>query len=183
MRALRSGGRGNVRANVRASVRASVVQSPASHPEARQCVASHLEARQCVASHPEARQCVASHPEARQRRKDRFRATAVKALDGERSFRRFATQDDSPRGVARILALLVAEPMLDAAFFRYEPGRLVLTLFAYVLVVLGLTWVMVPYKLRDQINWFSKTSARWCGINVFGFVYGVALIALALTRY
>jgi hypothetical protein len=82
-----------------------------------------------------------------------------------------------------ILALLVAEPMLDAAFFRYEPGRLVLTLFAYVLVVLGLTWVMVPYKLRDQINWFSKTSARWRGINVFGFVYGVALIALALTHY
>jgi hypothetical protein len=41
---------------------------------------------------------------------------------------------------------------------------------------------MVPYKLRDQINWFS-TSARWRGINVFGFFYGVALIALALTRY
>jgi hypothetical protein len=82
-----------------------------------------------------------------------------------------------------ILALLVAEPMLDAAFFRYEPSRLVLTVFAYVLVVLGLTWVMVPYKLRDQINWFCKTTARWRGVNVFGFVYGVALIALALTRY
>jgi hypothetical protein len=82
-----------------------------------------------------------------------------------------------------ILALLIAEPMLDAAFFRYESSRLVLTVFAYVLVVLGLTWVMVPYKMRDQINWFSKTTARWRGINVFAFVYGVALIALALTRY
>ena len=86
MRALRSGGRGNVRANVRASVRASVVQSPASHPEARQ------------------------------RRKDRFRATAVKALDGERSFRRFATQDDSaglrlvPRILAFVVTLLVFPP-------------------------------------------------------------------------
>ena len=30
----------------------------------------------------------------RSERKDRFRATAVKALDGQRSFRRFATQDD-----------------------------------------------------------------------------------------
>jgi len=96
MRALRSGGRGNVCANVRASVRASVVQSPASHPEARQCVASH--------------------PEARQRRKDRFRATAVKALDGERSFRRFATQDDSaglrlvPRILAFVVTLLVFPP-------------------------------------------------------------------------
>jgi len=82
-----------------------------------------------------------------------------------------------------ILALLVAEPMLDAAFFRYETSRLVLTVFAYVLVVLGLTWVMVPYKLRDQITWFSKTTTRWRGVSVFGFVYGVALIALALTRY
>ena len=31
----------------------------------------------------------------RSERKDRFRATAVKALDGQRSFRRFATLDDS----------------------------------------------------------------------------------------
>jgi hypothetical protein len=82
-----------------------------------------------------------------------------------------------------ILALLMAEPLLDAAFFRYETSRLVLTVLAYVLVVLGLTWVMVPYKLRDQITWFSKTTARWRGVNVFGFVYGVALIGLALTRY
>ena len=82
-----------------------------------------------------------------------------------------------------ILALLVAEPLLDAAFFRYESSRLVVTVLAYVLVVLGLTWVMVPYKLRDQINWFSKTTARWRGVNAFAFAYGVALIALALTRY
>jgi len=82
-----------------------------------------------------------------------------------------------------ILALLLAEPLLDAAFFRSETSRLVLTVLAYVLVVLGLTWVMVPYKLRDQINWFSKTSARWRGVNVFGFAWGLLLIALALTRY
>lgn len=82
-----------------------------------------------------------------------------------------------------ILALLTAEPLLDAAFFRYETSRLVVTVLAYVLVVLGLIWVMVPYKLRDQIKWFSKTSSRWRSVSVFGFGYGVALIALALTRY
>ena len=80
-----------------------------------------------------------------------------------------------------ILALLMAEPLLDAAFFRYESSRLVLTVFAYLLVVLGLIWVMVPYKLRDQISWFSKTTARWRGLHAFGFVYGAALIALAFT--
>jgi hypothetical protein len=82
-----------------------------------------------------------------------------------------------------ILALLMAEPLLDAAFFRYESSRLVLTVLAYVLVVLGLTWVMLPYKLRDQIAWFSKTTARWRGVNAFGFAYGAALIALAFLYY
>src|SRR5437870_4720 len=82
-----------------------------------------------------------------------------------------------------ILALLLAEPLLDAAFFRYESSRLALTVLAYLLVVLGLIWVMVPYKLRDQINWFSKTTARWRGVSVFGFAYGATLIALAFLRY
>ena len=82
-----------------------------------------------------------------------------------------------------VLALLVAEPLLDAAFFRYESSRLVLTVLAYLLVVLGLIWVMVPYKLRDQINWFSKNTARWRGVSVFGFAYGAMLIALAFLRY
>jgi hypothetical protein len=82
-----------------------------------------------------------------------------------------------------ILALLAAEPLLDAAFFRYEASRLVLTVFAYVLIVLGLIWVTMPYTLRDQISWLSKTTARWRGLHALGFVYGVLLIALALFSY
>jgi hypothetical protein len=54
---------------------------------------------------------------------------------------------------------------------------------AYLLVVLGLIWVMVPYKLRDQIGWFSKTTARWRGLHAFAFVYGATLIALAFLSY
>ncbi len=82
-----------------------------------------------------------------------------------------------------ILVLLAAEPLLEAAFFRYEASRLVLTVFAYILIVLGLIWVTLPYKLRDQINWFNKSAAHWRGINAISFVYGVALIALAFTSY
>jgi hypothetical protein len=78
---------------------------------------------------------------------------------------------------------LMAEPLLDAAFFRYESSRLVLTVLAYLLVVLGLTWVMVPYKLRDQIAWFSKSPARWRGVHGFVFAYGATLIALGLLSY
>ena len=53
----------------------------------------------------------------------------------------------------------------------------------YILIVLGLIWVTLPYKLRDQINWFSKSAAHWRGINAISFAYGVALIALAFISY
>jgi hypothetical protein len=82
-----------------------------------------------------------------------------------------------------ILALLAAEPLLDAAFFRYETSRLVLTVLAYILIILGLIWVTMPYTLRDQITWLSKTAARWRGLHALGFIYGAVLIALALFRY
>ena len=82
-----------------------------------------------------------------------------------------------------ILVLLAAEPLLEAAFFRYETSRLVLTVLAYILIVLGLIWVTLPYKLRDQINWFSKSAAHWRGITAISFVYGAALIALAFISY
>jgi len=82
-----------------------------------------------------------------------------------------------------ILFLLAAELLLDAAFFRYETSRLLLTVFAYILIVVGLTYVMVPYKMRDQIDWWNKTGARWRSLNLIGFLYGAALIALAFLFY
>jgi hypothetical protein len=82
-----------------------------------------------------------------------------------------------------ILALLAAEPLLDAAFFRYETSRLVLTVLAYILIVLGLIWVTLPYQLRDQIDWCGKTVARWRGMSAVGFIYGAVLITLAFVVY
>ena len=82
-----------------------------------------------------------------------------------------------------ILALLAAEPLLDAAFLRYESSRLVLTVFAYILIILGLVWVTMPYWLRDQIDWLRTTATRWRSFHALSFLYGLALIALALFAY
>lgn len=82
-----------------------------------------------------------------------------------------------------ILALLAAEPMLDAAFFRTENSRLVLTAFAYILIVLGLFWVTMPYLLRDQIAFLRRTATRWVAFVALIFVYGATLVTLALTTY
>ena len=82
-----------------------------------------------------------------------------------------------------ILFLLAAEPLLDAAFFRSEASRLLVTVFAYILIVVGLFWVTMPYLMRDQINWSARTSGRWRMTHGLAFLYGVAILACAVTRY
>jgi hypothetical protein len=82
-----------------------------------------------------------------------------------------------------ILCLLAAEPLLDAAFFRYEASRLFVTVFAYLLVVAGLFWVTMPYLLRDQINWIARDGGRWKITHGVAVAYGVVVLALAITQY
>ena len=82
-----------------------------------------------------------------------------------------------------ILCLLAAEPLLDAAFLRYETSRLLITVFAYVLIVAGLFWVSIPYVLRDQINWTARSVFRWRCLNAVAFIYGGVILAFAFTQY
>lgn len=82
-----------------------------------------------------------------------------------------------------ILALLAAEPLLDAAFLRYEQSRLLVTVFAYLLVVFGLFWVTMPYVLRDQLAWLTRSAARWRSMSLLALLYGAAILFCAFTRY
>jgi hypothetical protein len=82
-----------------------------------------------------------------------------------------------------ILCLLAAEPLLEAAFFRYETSRLFLTVFAYLLVLAGLFWVTMPYLLRDQINWSAQSNARWHIVHGITALYGVTILVCAITQY
>ncbi len=82
-----------------------------------------------------------------------------------------------------ILCLLAAEPLLDAAFLRYETSRLLITVFAYALIVAGLFWVAIPYVLRDQINWSARSVFRWRCLHAIAFIYGGVILAFAFTQY
>src|SRR3984893_8980312 len=81
------------------------------------------------------------------------------------------------------VCLLAAEPLLEAAFFRYETSRLFVTVFAYLLIVAGLFWVTMPYLLRDQISWSAHSNARWRVVHGIAAVYGIAILACAFTQY
>jgi hypothetical protein len=82
-----------------------------------------------------------------------------------------------------ILCLLAAEPLLDAAFLRPEASRLLVTVFAYVMIVAGLSWVTMPYLLRDQIEWSTKSDARWRMLSGLGFAFGAAVLVCAFVAY
>jgi len=82
-----------------------------------------------------------------------------------------------------ILCLFAAEPLLDAAFLRNETSRLIVTVLAYLFVVAGLFWVTMPYLLRDQINWGSRNNLRWRLMHGAALLYGLAILALAVTQF
>jgi multisubunit Na+/H+ antiporter MnhG subunit len=82
-----------------------------------------------------------------------------------------------------ILCLLAAEPLLDAAFLRYETSRLLITVFAYLLIIAGLFWVAIPYVLRDQINWSARSVFLWRFLHVIALIYGGVILTFAFTQY
>jgi len=82
-----------------------------------------------------------------------------------------------------VLLLLAAEPVLEAAFLKPEVSRLLLVILAYGWAIAGLFWVGMPYLLRDQINWVTKTPGRWKLASRGGVVYGALILACALLLY
>ena len=79
-----------------------------------------------------------------------------------------------------IFLLLVAEPLIEAAFLKPQAGRLLLVALAYVLAVLGMVWVGLPYVLRDQVEWFRKSKAIWSAAALAGVIFGGLLAGFAL---
>jgi len=79
-----------------------------------------------------------------------------------------------------IFLLLLAEPLIEAAFLKPQEGRLLLVVFAYILALLGMTWVGLPYLLRDQIDWCRNSKAIWSAAALAGVIYGGLLAGFAL---
>jgi hypothetical protein len=82
-----------------------------------------------------------------------------------------------------ILLLLMADPLLEAAFLRPEASRLLLVILAYAWVIAGMFWVGMPYLMRDQIAWLLKSNSRWKAACIGGAAYGAAVLICALFFY
>jgi hypothetical protein len=82
-----------------------------------------------------------------------------------------------------IMALLTAEPILSAAFLRPEVSRLFVVILAYAWLTLGLFWVGMPYLLRDQITWLTKSAVRFKAATIAGIIYGVIILTCAVAFF
>lgn len=76
------------------------------------------------------------------------------------------------------LLLLLAYVLLDAAFPRDEPLKLVIVCTAYVYIVAGMILVSSPYRLRDALQWFFQNDRRARIAAGLGLSFGVVLLIL-----
>ena len=85
------------------------------------------------------------------------------------------------RGLS-ILMLLVATPLLDAAFMEYDhPQRLLLVTMIFAAVVAALYLAAVPYRLRDFSQWLFAAPGRGRALGAGLLGYGILLNVVAFT--
>ncbi len=78
-----------------------------------------------------------------------------------------------------LLGLMVAAPLLESAFQKDPASRLLVPIFAYILIVKSLYWVGMPYLFRDAVTWATANDSRWRLLSFGGLAYGIATLACA----
>jgi hypothetical protein len=81
-----------------------------------------------------------------------------------------------------ILTLLVAEPLLYAAYMEWNfPWRRLMVAEVYVALALVLYLAAAPYRLRDFFEWLFQRPARPRLIGTVLLAFGLATVASAFT--
>jgi hypothetical protein len=78
-----------------------------------------------------------------------------------------------------LLGLMVAAPLLDAAFLKDPASRLLIPVFAYALLTKSMFWVGMPYLFRDAVTWVTAAPGRWQAACLLGLAYGLATLVCA----
>ena len=81
------------------------------------------------------------------------------------------------------LMLLVAGPVLSAAFLQPQTSRLLLPILAYAWIFAGMFFVGMPFLMRDAIAWVTASDTRWRLAVWSGIAYGGILLLAALIAY
>jgi hypothetical protein len=86
------------------------------------------------------------------------------------------------RGLALVL-LLLAKLMLDTARWINTDWRLVIAVWAYVLVIAGMWFTVSPWRLRDLLEWGTRTDGRVRLGSGLRLAFGLFVAVLGLTVF
>ena len=81
------------------------------------------------------------------------------------------------------LMLLVAGPVLTAAFLQPPISRLLLPILAYAWIITGMFFIGMPFLMRDWVNILIAKPQRWNLAVYSGIAYGVLLLVAAILFY
>lgn len=79
-----------------------------------------------------------------------------------------------------VVGLMVASPLLEAAFLKDPSTRLLVPVYAYGLLTASMFCVGMPYLFRDAVEWATAESKRWTLLSITGLGYGIATLVCAL---
>jgi len=86
------------------------------------------------------------------------------------------------RGAA-VMMLLLARSMVDSARWAETDWRLVIVVWAYVLVILGMWFTISPWRMRDLVLWKTSSEGR---IRIFSGVrllFALLVLGLGFTVF
>ena len=78
-----------------------------------------------------------------------------------------------------LLGLMVAAPLLGAAYLEDPQSRLLVPIYAYALLTASMFWVGMPYLFRDAVNWVTAKQQRWNFCAMAGIAYGLVTVICA----
>ena len=86
------------------------------------------------------------------------------------------------RGLAVVL-LLLAKLMLDTARWHDSQWRLVIAVWAYVMIIAGMWFIISPWRLRDIILWQTASEQRIRTASAIRLGFALLLIFLGFTQF
>ncbi len=78
-----------------------------------------------------------------------------------------------------LFGLMVAAPLLYASDLRDPSSRLLVPIYAYIVLTASMFCVGMPYLFRDAVTWVTADQKRWTLLSVAGLGYGVATLVCA----
>jgi hypothetical protein len=82
------------------------------------------------------------------------------------------------RSLGGLLLILMA-PVLDAARISFSTFTPVLSLACYILIVIGMYLVCLPYLMRDFGTMIERYSGKTKLLSLFVLIFGILLIGIA----